>query len=143
MRAQFVLQALVSRDADQLQDVLKEKQQFDDVSSKASIFTSARYNLVASATSLPVDFGNVVNASLVYILAYDAVGVQFELDTAPVVPIRPFPALPVGSTIYSASQRFDQPAWMVWPGKVTAIFLSNPSSVAAARVDVLLLGEAA
>lgn len=143
MRAQAVLQLLVSQDQDQLQKVLDEKLVFDDTSSKASTYASGTYILAASATSIPVSFNGVTNASMVFISVTAEVGVQLGSNTAPVVPIRPFPAVPEGTTVLSTFQQFDQRGYMLLTGKITSLFLSNASTTTAVTATVFLLGEAA
>lgn len=144
MRAQFVLQALVSEDPDRVHRLLDDKLVFDDTSARASTGPGgSTYVLAASASSFAVNFGGVTAASLVLVKAFANVQVQVNSNAAPLFDVRPILGVTVGGIVLSESQKFDQPGIFFLTGKITSLFLTNPSTTATAKATVFLLGEAA
>lgn len=143
MRAYFALRSLVSYDPDQVQKLIDSQWSLDDTGPTASIFQSGGFTLAGAQSAFSVPFGGVTAASIVTIIAFQEVLVQLETTSAPLIPVRPYPALGQGVDVVSALQQFDQPGFVCWTGKVTALFLTNPSPTADALVYVALVGDAA
>jgi hypothetical protein len=142
MRAFVNLQALVSFDLDQVQEALNQDLTFDDSDSlTAATFQSGLVSLAALASSVAFNFGSVTSASMLIVIAYQEVQLQLNSNTAPLVPVRPIPSsLP--ADVLSRYQREDQPGMVVWRGKVSSLFLSNPNAVDPASVFVAVVGNA-
>ena len=143
MRTFFNLQALVSFDNDQVQEAFNQQVTFDDADPiTAAVVQSGLVSLAPSALSVPFDFGSVTSASTLLVIAYQEVQLQLESNLAAFIPVRPIPASPPPSVL-SRFQRQDQPGLVVWRGKVTSLFLSNPNTVDPASVFVAVVGNAA
>lgn len=142
MRVFLDLRTLVSFDLDQLQKVFDQQVVFDDTDpGTAAVVQSGLVNLAASASAVAFDFGSVSAASLLLIVANQEVQVQLDSNTAPLVPVRPVPAS-AAAALSSTYQRASQPGVVVWRGKVTNLFLTNPSSSLAAQAFVAVVGNA-
>lgn len=142
MRTFVSLQALVTFDVDQVQEAFNQKITFDDTDDvTAAVVQSGLVTLAPSATSQAFNFGSLASASTLLVIAYQEVELQLDSNTAPLVPVRPIPANPP-EAVYSRFQRDDQPGFVLWRGKITSLFLSNPSSSVAASVFVAVVGNA-
>ena len=141
MRAFFGLSALISQDLAQVQRLVDFDQVIDDSGDTAVAFQSGTYALAASESAFEVPFGGVTNASLVIVVAADEIELQVDSNAAPLVPVRPTPAFPP-SSILSKFQAAAQPGLVLWRGKITSLFATNPSSTAVARFTVFIVGEA-
>ncbi len=142
MRVFLNLQALVSLDLDQVQEVLNQEVTFDDNDeTTAAVIQSGLVSLAASETSTPFNFGSVDTASLLIVIAYQDVSIQLDDVAAPSIPVRVTPASEA-TDVLSRFQRADQPGLVVWRGKVSSLFLTNLSSSDAASVFVAVVGNA-
>lgn len=142
MRVFVNLQALCSFDLDQMQEAFDQAVTIDDTDViTAAIVSSGMINLAPSATSIQFPFGSVTSASLLLIVANQEVLAQLDSNTAPSIPVRPTPASAAASVV-STYQRTAQPGLVLWRGKVTSLFLTNPSSSVAAQAFVALVGNA-
>jgi len=136
------LHALASFDLDQLQKAFDQHITIDDTDpGTAALVQSGVVNLAASATSVQFPFGSVTSASLLVIVADQEVLVQLDSNTAPSVPVRPVPAA-LAAAVTSVYQRATQPGLVVWRGKVTSLFLSNPNVSVVAQAFVAVVGNA-
>lgn len=143
MRAFVNLQALITLDIDQVQEVFNQRITFDDTDEDtAAVVQSGLVSLAAEASSQAFNFGSVTSASMLLVIAYQEIQLQLGLDTAPLIAVRPVPANPA-TAVYSRYQREDQPGLVLWRGKIDALFLSNPSTTDAASVFVAVVGNAA
>ncbi len=142
MRTFVTLQALATFDFDQVQEAFNQQIAFDDINDvTAAVTQSGLVQLPASAASVAFDFGSVTSASLLLVIAYQEVQLQLDSNLAPLIPVRPVPTgLP--PTILSRYQRHDQPGVVLWRGKVSSLFLSNPNAVDPASAFVALVGNA-
>lgn len=138
----FQIALLASRDVDQRQKLLDFASTFDVNDATVGTFESGVHTLTPSQANYAVPFGGVTNASTVLIVADAEVQVRLDDPAAPLIPIRPIPALPEGSVLLSTFQSFDQSGVLFIRGKVTSIYLTNPSSANPAQVTVTLIGEA-
>lgn len=142
MRVFATLQVLCTFDLDQVQEAFNQQVAFDDTNTAtAAHVQSALVTLPAGAASQQFSFGGVTSADTLLVLAYDPVQVQLGSNTAPLVDVRPVPASAAAS-VMSVYQRQSQPGPLFLRGKVGSLFLTNPSSSAAARVFVAVVGEA-
>lgn len=142
MRTFATLQATCTFDFDQMQKAFDEQVSFDDTDpTTASQVQSGLVTLPASAASQQFLFGSVASASTLMVIAYDAVQVQLGSNAAPLVDVRPVPASSA-TTVFSLYQRQSQPGVLFLRGKVSSLFLTNPSSVSPARVFVAVVGNA-
>ncbi len=142
MRIFVNLQALATFDVDQVQEAFNHNVTFDDSDSvTAAVVQSGLVQLAPNATSIAFDFGSVTSASTLLIVAYQEVLLQLDSNLAPSIPVRPVPANPPTS-ILSRFQRQDQPGLVLWRGKVSSLFLSNPSLTEQASVFVAVVGNA-
>ena len=142
MRVFVDIKTLVSFDLDQLQEALNQKIIIDDTDpGTASLIQSGIVNLAASATSQQFGFGAITSASLLLVIAYQEVQLQLDSNTAPLVNVRPTPAA-TAAAITSTYQQQSQPGVVIWRGKVTSLYLSNPSSSVAAQAFVAVIGDA-
>jgi hypothetical protein len=142
MRVFVNLQALASFDLDQLQQAFDQQVTIDDTDpGTAAVVQSGLVTLAASATSVQFGFGNVTNASLLLIIANQEVLAQLDSNTAPSIPVRPTPAA-TAAALTSSYQRIVQPGLVLWRGKVTSLYLSNPSSSIVAQAFVAIVGNA-
>jgi len=136
------LQALVSLDVDQIQKYLDQEVTFDDNDAdRAEIMQSGLVTLAGAETSTEFNFGGVTTASLLIVIAYQDILLQLDDVAAPSVPVRTTPASEATS-ILSRFQREDQPGLVVWRGKVSSLFLTNPSATVAASAFVAVVGNA-
>ncbi len=142
MRVFVNLQALVSLDADQVQEALNQTLTFDDSDEEtAAVIQSGLISLPASAVSTEFDFGGVTAASTLLVIAYQEVLLQLNSAVGASIPVRPVPAA-AAEDVLSRFQRSSQPGFVVWRGKVDSLFLSNPSATTAASVFVAVVGNA-
>lgn len=142
MRTFAALRVLCTFDLDQVQDAFDHEVTFDDTDpGTASKVQSGLVVLPPSAASQPFDFGSVVSADTLLVIAYDPVRVQLGSNVAPLVDVIPVPASPASSVV-STFQRSPQPAPLFLRGKVGSLFLTNPSTSAVARVFVGVVGDA-
>jgi hypothetical protein len=142
MRTFVSLQALATFDLDQVQKAFDQQVTFDDTDSiTAALEQSGLVTLAASALSVPFNFGSVTSASTLLVIAYQEVQLQLDSILAPLVSVRPIPANPPPGVV-SRHQRQDQPGLVMWRGKVSSLFLSNPSAVASAKAFVAVVGNA-
>lgn len=142
MRTFATLQVLCTLDLDQVQEAFNQQVTFDDTdSTTSSQVQSGIVTLSPSETSLEFQFGSVDAASTVLVVAYDAVQVQLGSNAAPLVDIRPVPASSAAS-IASVYQRSAQPGVLFIRGRVSSMFVTNPSSTSAARAFVAVVGDA-
>lgn len=142
MRAFLNLQALVSLDLDQVQEVLNQEVTFDDNDAiTAAVVQSGLVSLAALETSTPFNFGSVTSASLLIVIAYQDVSIQLDSNVAPSIPVRVTPAS-AATDVLSRFQRADQPGLVVWRGKVSSLFLTNLNAVDPASVFVAVVGNA-
>lgn len=139
----LTLQALCTSDLDQLQKAFDQQVTFDDTNvNTAAIAGSNVVVLPPSASSIQYNFPTgLTAASFLMIVANQKVQVQLNSNTAPLVDVDPIPAA-LAADVLSAYQRQDQPGLVVWRGKVTSLFLSNPSSSVPANLFVALVGNA-
>lgn len=143
MRAFVNLQALVSLDVDQVQEVLNQEITFDDNdATRAAVIQSGLVSLAGGATSQQFNFGAVTAASLLIVIAYQDVSLQLNSNTAPTIPVRATPAS-TAENVLSRFQRDAQPGLVVWRGKVSSLYLTNPSATVAASAFVAVVGNAA
>ena len=143
MRVFVNVQALASFDLDQLQEAFKQDITFDDTDpNTAAISQSGGVLLAPSASSVQFAFGSVTAASFMIIVASQDIQVQLDSNTAPLVDVRPIPAA-LAAAVTSTYQRAAQPGLVIWRGKVTSLYLSNPSSSIPASAFVGLIGNAA
>lgn len=142
MRTFVNLQALATFDFDQVQEAFNQTITFDDTDAiTAAVTQSGLVKLPALAASVPFNFGSVTSASMLLVIAYQEVQLQLDSALAPLVPVRPIPAsLP--PSVLSRFQRQDQPGLVVWRGKVTSLFMSNPNAVTPASAFVAVVGNA-
>jgi hypothetical protein len=142
VRTFATLQVLCTFDLDQVQDAFNQQTTFDDTdASTSSTVQSGLVTLAPGATSQQFVFGGVTAASTLLVLAYDAVKVQLGSNSAPLVGVVPVPASGA-SAVSSVYQRQSQPGILFLRGKVSSLYLTNPSSTASARVFVAVVGEA-
>jgi hypothetical protein len=142
MRVFINLQALVTNDDDQRQKLLDQAITFDDTdATTASTFQSAIMKLDPLDASVPFDFGDVDVASTLIVVASDEIQLQLDSNTAPLVTVRPIPAFAAAS-ILSRFQREEQPGLVVWRGKISSLFVSNPSTLDSASVYIAVVGDA-
>lgn len=142
MRVFVNLQALASFDLDQLQEAFNQQITFDDTDPvTAAVIQSGVVNLAFSATSVQFPFGSVSAASLLLIIANQEVLAQLDSNTAPSIPVRPVPAS-AAAAVSSTYQRASQPGLVLWRGKVTSLYLTNPSSSVIAQAFVAVVGNA-
>jgi len=142
MRTFFTLSANASFDVDQLQEAFNQTVTIDDTDpGTASLAVSGIINLAPSASSIQFPFGSVTAASLMIIIANQEVLAQLNSNTAPSLPIRPTPAA-LAASVVSTYQKVAQPGLVLWRGKVTSLFLSNPSASIQAQAFVGLVGNA-
>ena len=142
MRTFVTLQALATFDFDQVQEAFNQQVAFDDSDEiTAAVTQSGLVVLPPSAASVAFDFGSVTSASLLLVIAQQEVQLQLDSNLAPLIPVRPVPAgLP--PSILSRYQRHDQPGVVLWRGKVSSLFLSNPNAADPASAFVALVGNA-
>lgn len=143
MRAFLQAALLVSRDAGQEQRVLDVAEVVDDASASSATYSFGTFTLTPGQSAFAVPFGGVASASVVMVLATDEIQLQVDSNAAPLVPVRPTPAVAQGALSLSQFQQADQPGIVLWRGKVTSLFATNPSSTKAAQFQVALVGEAA
>lgn len=142
MRTFATLQVLCTFDLDQVQEAFNQQVTFDDTDpGTASHVQSGLVTLAPSATSQQFSFGGVASADTLLVIAYDDVQVQLGSNAAPLVGVRPVPAS-AAAAVMSVYQRQSQPGWLVLRGKVSSLFLTNPSAATPARVFVAVVGEA-
>lgn len=142
MRTFATLQVLCTFDLDQVQEAFNQQVVFDDTDpGTASHVQSGLVTLAPGATSQQFSFGGVVFADTLLVLAYDDVQVQLGSNTAPLVGVRPVPAS-AAAAVMSVHQRQSQPGPLFLRGKVSSLFLTNPSATVSARVFVAVVGEA-
>jgi hypothetical protein len=136
------INALASFDLDQLQEAFSQHITIDDTDpGTAALTQSGIINLAASATSVQFPFGSVTSASLLLIVANQEVLAQLNSNTAPSVNVRPTPAA-LAAAVTSTYQRAAQPGLVLWRGKVTSLFLTNPSSSLVAQAFIAVVGNA-
>lgn len=142
MRMFATLHALCTFDPDQAQKAFEQEVTFDDTdATTASTVQSGTVVLAPSAASQAFNFGNVGPADTLLVLAYDEVQVQLGSNTAPLVNVRPVPSnLP--ALVTSVFQQNPQPGILFLRGRVSSLFLTNPSSSAPARAFVAVVGNA-
>lgn len=141
MRVFINLEALATFDVDQVQKAFDHAITFDDTDSTTAAVESSRLvNLAANEGPVAFDFGSVTAASLLLVVAYQEVSLQIDDVTAPLVPVRPIPAFPPAG-ILSRYQRVAQPGLVLWRGKVSSLFLTNPNATAASAF-VAVVGNA-
>ena len=142
MRVFVNIQALASLDLDQLQEAFSQNVTFDDTDpGTAALYTAGTINLAPSATSVQFPFASVTSASFLLIVASQEVLAQLDSNTAPSLPVRPTPAQ-LAAAVTSTYQRAAQPGLVLWRGKVTSLFLTNPSSSTPAQAFVAVVGNA-
>lgn len=142
MRALVEIIAKISSDDNGIANLIDLDEAFDDNDAdRVKTYQAGRMILAASATDTQVAFGGVTSASLVIIIAHQAVLVKMNGSGNDGAELRPIPAVE-GTSVLSSFQRYDRPAIMIWPGKVDSLHLSNPSDTDTAQVDVVLVGEA-
>lgn len=142
MRVFVNVDVLASFDLDQMQKAFDQHVVIDDTDpGTAALSQSGVVNLVPSASSIAFDFGSVTAASFLLIITNQEIQVQLDSNTAPLVNVRPVPAA-LAAAITSVYQREPQPGIVVWRGKVTSLFLSNPSVSVAAQAFVAVVGNA-
>lgn len=142
MRLFINFAALCSFDLDQLQAAFNQSIVIDDTDpGTAAVVQSGVVLLPASAASIAFDFGSVTAASFLLVVASQEVQLQLDSNTAPLVPCRPTPAA-LAAAVTSTYQQAAQPGLVMWRGKVTSLFLSNPSSSIAAQAFVAVVGNA-
>ncbi len=142
MRTFATLQVLNTFDLDQLQEAFNQQIAFDDTDSvTSSTVQSGLITLAPSVTSQQFNFGSVTAASTLLVLAFDNVQVQLGSNTAPLVDIRPVPAS-AASAVMSVYQRQSQAGPLFLRGKVSSLYLTNPSALTIARVFVGIVGNA-
>lgn len=142
MRTFASLRVLCTFDLDQLQEAFDHNVTLDDTDPlTASKVQSGLTTLAPSTTSQQFAFGGVAAADTLLVIAYDDVQVQLGSSAAPLVDVRTVPASPAAS-VASLYQRQPQPGVLFLRGKVTSLYLTNPSSSAPARVFVGVVGDA-
>lgn len=142
MRVFLNLDVLASFDLDQLQQAFSQNVTIDDTDpGTASVVQSGIVTLAPSATSVQFGFGSVTSASLLLIVANQEVLAQLDSNTAPSVNVRPTPAQ-IAAAVTSVYQQQAQPGLVLWRGKVTSLYLTNPSSSLSAQAFVAVVGNA-
>lgn len=142
MRTFATLQVLHTFDADQVQEAFNQQVAFDDTDPGTTAHVqSGLVTLAPSTTSQQFSFGGVTSACMLLVIAYDGVEVQLGSNTAPLVGVTPVPAS-AAAAVMSVYQRASQPGVLFLRGKVSSLFLTNPSSATPARVFVAVIGEA-
>lgn len=139
----FTLQALCTSDLDQLQKAFDQDVTFDDADPGTAALAGSNVVVLApSAAGVQYVFPpGLTAASFLMIVATDKVQVQLNSNTAPLVDVDPIPAA-LPADVLSTYQRQSQPGLVVIRGKVTSLYLTNPSSSASAQVFVALVGNA-
>jgi hypothetical protein len=142
MRVFATLRALCTFDLDQKLEAFDQEVTFDDTDpGTAANEQSGVVVLAASAASQQFGFGAAASADTLIVVAFDEVQVQLGSNTAPLVSVRPVPAS-AAAAVTSTYQRQAQPGLLFLRGKVSSLFLTNPSSTAAARAFVAVVGDA-
>lgn len=142
MRTFATIQVLCTFDLDQVQEAFNHQAAFDDTNpGTAAIVQSGLVTLAGGATSQQFSFGGVTAADTLLVLAYNDVQVQLNSNAAPLVDVRPVPASAAAS-VMSVYQRQSQPGPLFLRGKVTSLFLTNPSATVPATVFVAVVGNA-
>jgi hypothetical protein len=136
------VRVLCTFDQDQLQKAFDQHVVFDDTDpGTASQTQSGLVSLAASATSQAFDFGSVTAADTLLVVALQEVQVQLDSNTAPLVNVRPVPASAAASVL-SMYQQQPQPGVLFLRGRVTSLYLSNPSVDLPAQAFVAVVGNA-
>lgn len=142
MRVFVNVQALVSLDVDQVQEVLNQEITFDDNdATRAAVTQSGLVTLAGAEANTQFSFGGVTAASLLLVIAYQDVSLRLDDPAAPLIPVRTTPASPPTSVL-SRFQREDQPGILLWRGKVSSLYLTNPNATVAASAFIAIVGNA-
>lgn len=142
MRTLASLRVICSFDLDQQQKAFDQQVTFDDTdSTTASCVQSGLVILAPGATGQQYGFGGVTAADTLLVIAYDRVQIQLGSNAAPLVDVVPIPANSA-SAVTSPYQRESQAGVQFLRGKVSSLFLTNPSSTVPAEVFVAVVGNA-
>lgn len=141
MRLFAELRVLGSFDLGQLQKFVDQRVTFDDTNATtASTNQQGLVNLAPSASGVQFSFGDVTNADTVLIVAFQEITAQLNSNSAPAINITPVPANPAAQ-ITSTFQTQPQPGIFLLRGKLTSLYLGNPSSSTPAQAYVAIVGE--
>ena len=135
------LRILLSRDSAQRERVVDDCFAIDEsIVASEGDWIVRRITLPASTTDRPVDLEHLDEVSTLALIAEQAVSVKLQDIGALEIPLEPLVADESGNAVSEAAES-SQHATALWRrGRITEVYLSNPSATASAVVHVIMVG---
>jgi hypothetical protein len=139
------ISVLYTRDTEQRQKLIDDAFVLDEVNDDtgtAGEVVTRLFTLAAGASDEQVTLDKLTRVSTLLIIAEQEITVKLDGVGSPAVPVRPIPANTSGN-IVSEYVRQSQPGVVFWRGRISSLYLSNPSGTTTATVTVVMVGDAA